>query len=169
MEKLFLVIPQTLRRLVIRKSLVENTFVLLAGPGEEGFEAATLWLGSVLSEVEARVEQVYFPRQIVYRTVHGLAVEIPVEEWTDLALRLPPGRFVLAKLHTHGGLAYHSDVDAENPYLCHEGAISITIPNFAQTPPGSLGECSVNVLRLGRWRELSLAEVRKTIIIEEES
>ncbi len=169
MARPFLVIPQTLQRLVIQRSLVENTRVLLAGPGEAGFEAAALWLGSVLSEVEARVEEVYFPRQIVYRTAYGLAVEIPLEEWTDLALRLPTGLFVLAKLHTHAGAAYHSDVDAANPYLCHEGAISITVPNFAQAPLGGLEECSVNVLRQGRWRELSRAEIRQMIIIEEAS
>lgn len=164
----FLVIPETLRRLVIQRSLVENTRALLTDPGERGFEATALWLGSVLSEVEARVEEVYFPRQLGYRTEHGLAVEIPIEEWTDLALRLPTGLFVLAKLHTHASAAYHSEVDAENPYLCHEGAISITVPDFAQASLGDLEECSVNVLRGSRWRELTLAEIRQTIVIEED-
>jgi hypothetical protein len=168
MERPFLVIPLTLRRLVVTRSLVEDTRVLLARSGERGFEATTLWLGPVLSEVEARVEEVYFPQQIVYRTEYGLAVEIPVDEWTELALRLPPGRFVLAKLHTHAGLAYHSDVDAENPYLCHEGAVSITVPDFARESLGGLEECSVNVLRQGRWRELSMAESKQTIIVEED-
>ncbi len=162
----FLIIPRTLRCLTVKRSLVDYTRVLLARSGERGFEATVLWLGPVLSEVEARVEEVYFPQQIVYRTEYGLAVEIPVEEWTELALRLPPGRFVLAKLHTHAGPAYHSDADAENPYLCHEGAISITVPGFAQAPLGGLEECSVNVLRQGSWRELSVAETKQTIIVE---
>ncbi len=168
MGQSFLVIPKTLRRLMVKGSLVEHSRELLACSGERDFEAVVLWLGTVLSEVEARVEHIFFPRQIVYRTEYGLAVEVPVEEWTELALRLPPGWFVLAKLHTHAGAAYHSDVDAENPYLCHEGAISITVPGFAQAPLGNLEECSVNVLHGGRWRELSVAEVGQAIIVEED-
>lgn len=165
----FLVIPPTLRRLLIAKSLLEETMVLLAGPGEAGLEAVVLWLGSVVSPFDARVGETYFPRQIGYSTALGLAVEISVEEWTDLALRLTPGHFVLAKVHSHAGMAYHSDVDAANPYLCHEGAIAITVPYFASSPIGSLDGWSVNVLRNQRWIELRLCDINRTIIVEEES
>ncbi len=162
-----LVIPPTLRQLIVPRRVLEETHILLSGPGEEGCEATVLWLGTVVTAVAARVEAAYFPRQVAYRARFGLAVEIPVEEWTDLALRLPARRFVLAKLHTHAGRAYHSEVDAANPYLCHEGAIAITVPNFARGPLGGLEGWSVNALREGQWVELRPGEVARTILIEE--
>jgi hypothetical protein len=167
MDEPFLIIPLTLQRFVVPRSVLEASQELLAGPGEDGFEAVVLWRGRVVSAAEARVDSVYFPQQVVYQTVDGLAVEIPIDEWTDLALRLPPGQFVLAKLHTHPTHAYHSDVDAANPYLCHEGAMAITVPNFARSPLSDLDTCSVNVLRNGRWLELTQCEIRQTIRIEE--
>jgi hypothetical protein len=165
----YLIIPPTLQRLRVPRLALEETRELLALSGAEGLEAVVLWLGSVVSATEARVEEVYFPRQIAYYSIYGLAVEIPVEEWTELALRLSPGQFVLAKLHTHSTRAYHSDVDAANPYLCHEGAISITVPDFASAPLADLTGCSVNVLRGQRWIELRSYEIRQMINVEEDA
>ncbi len=163
-----LVIPPTLRHFFVPRWVLQDSRLLLAGPGAQGYEAVVLWLGSVLSPTEARVEHVYFPRQIAYRSDDGVAIEIPIEEWTELALRLPPGQFVLAKLHTHPGTAYHSETDAANPYLNHEGAVSITIPHFAHIPLDDLYSCSVNVLRQGRWIEISPSEVGATFTITED-
>jgi len=163
-----LVIPPTLRHLFIPRGVLEDSRLHLADPGAQGYEAVVLWLGSVLSPTEAQVEHVYFPCQIAYRIDDGVAIEIPVEEWTDLALRLPTGLFVLAKLHTHPGAAYHSATDAANPYLNHEGAVSITVPHFAQNPLDNLYSCSVNVLRQGRWIEISPSEVAETFTIMED-
>ena len=162
-----LIIPPRLQRLRVPKQALEETRMLLALPGKEGLEAVVLWIGSVISETEAQVEEVYFPRQIAYYGLGGLAVEIPVEEWTQLALRLAPGQFVLAKLHTHSAHAYHSEVDEANPYMCHEGAIAITVPDFASAPLGNLVGCSVNVLRGYRWNELVPSEIEQTIVVEE--
>ena len=164
-----LVIPPTLRHFFVPRWVLQDSRLLLAGPGVQGDEAVALWLGSVLSPTEARVEHVYFPRQIAYHSDDGVAIEIPIEEWTNLALQLPLGMFVLAKLHTHPGAAYHSETDAANPYLNHEGAVSITIPHFAQLPLDNLYRCSVNVLRQGRWIEISPSEVAEAFTITEDS
>ena len=163
----FLVIPPTLARLVVPRSVLEQTRTLLAGPGAQGFEATVLWLGTVASETEAHVAGTYFPRQYAYRTRQGLAVEVPIEEWTDLALKLAPGMFVLAKLHTHGEDAYHSEVDEANPYLSHEGAFAITIPYFARMPADSIEHWSVNVFRKQKWVELSPTQAIGAIVIQE--
>ena len=162
------VIPPTLRHFFVSRWVLQDSRLLLAEPGLQGYEAVVLWLGSVLSPIEARVEHVYFPRQIAYRSDHGVAIEIPIEEWTELALRLPTGLFVLAKLHTHPTAAYHSATDADNPYLNHEGAVSITVPHFAHITLDDLYSCSVNVLRQGRWIEISPSEVNATFTITED-
>lgn len=165
--KPFLVVPPTLRRLVVPRPVFDRTQRLLAGPGEAGLEAVVLWIGSVVSAVEAQVEQVHFPRQVAYATSLGLAVEIPVEEWTELALQLPLGRFVLGKLHTHPDEAYHSEQDAANPYLCHEGAFAITVPSFARDAFNRFSGWSVHVLRGQRWIELDPVEIESSIVVED--
>jgi hypothetical protein len=163
----YLVIPPTLKRLMITRPMLERTRVLLARPGEQGLEAAVLWLGLVVSTIEARVDAVLFPRQIAYRTDEGLAVEIPVEEWTGIALRLPPGYFVLAKLHTHSADAYHSDMDAANPYMRHEGAFAITVPCFARCPFDTFEGWSVNIFCQQQWARIDRSEFAQTIVVEQ--
>jgi hypothetical protein len=163
----FSVIPPTLDTLRIPRHILRQTQALLTGPGERGFEAVVLWLGYVISETEAHVEVAYFPRQVTYKTEGGLAVEIPVEEWTQLALALPRGTFVLAKIHTHGSEAYHSETDASNPYLNHEAAISIVVPFFARGPFEHLEHCSVNVFQAGQWIELTPNEIQRRFIVVE--
>lgn len=161
----FLVIPPTLQRLTVTPGVLKESRTLLAGRGEQGLEAAVLWLGRVASNTEGRVEAVYFPRQVAYRTEDGLAVEILAEAWTALALRLPPGVFALAKLHTHGEHAYHSPVDEANPYMRYEGAIAITVPCFAQLPFDGFEGWSVNLFREGRWVEVAPADIPRTIAV----
>jgi hypothetical protein len=167
MNMRYLVVPHTLRQLRIRRSMLAETRRLLAGPGEDGFEAVVFWIGMVVSAEVAYVDEVYFPRQVAYSTPDGLAVEVPVEEWTDLVLRLPVGRFILAKLHTHGEHAYHSDQDVANPYLCHEGAVAITVPTFACAPFDTFAGWSVNVFRDQRWRALNIDEAQHTLVVED--
>lgn len=154
-------IPPTLEQFVVPMSVLQETRELLAGPGIEGYEAVVLWLGVIVSAIEARVLAAYLPRQITYKTRRGLAVEIPPDERTRIALSLSRGTFVLAKLHTHAGRAYHSPTDAANPYLNHEGAVAITVPHFAQAPVLDLTSCSVNIFRNQYWCELSVPEIRR--------
>lgn len=168
MKTPFLVIPPTLQRVVVPKRVLAESQALLAEPGEQGLEAVVLWLGSIVSSVTARVDSAHFPRQLSYRTPVGLAVEIPIEAWTALVLQLPPGRFILAKLHTHPGRAYQSEVDAANPFLCHEGALAITVPDFARLPLADPVEWSVSALRHQRWIELSPAQIQRSILIEDD-
>lgn len=75
-------IPPTLEQFVVPMSVLQETRELLAGPGIEGYEAVVLWLGVIVSAIEARVLAAYLPRQITYKTRRGLAVEIPPDERT---------------------------------------------------------------------------------------
>lgn len=161
----FLVIPPTLVRWRVPHRVVVETRAFLVERGEKDCEAVVLWLGPVASEIEAVVTSAYVPHQIAYRSDEGLAVEIPVEEWTNLALRLPSGVFVLAKVHSHPGEAYLSEADVANPYLCHEGAVSIVVPDFARRPLAGFEGCSVNIFRGQRWIELPPDEVQGAFIV----
>lgn len=132
---------------------------LLAEAGALGLESAVVWVGRRLGSSQAEVLRVERPEQLCFRTESGVGVEILPEAISRLIADLQPGTLVLARLHSHPGRPYHSDVDDLNMLISHEGAISIVVPHFAAAPI-DLGGCSVNELRHGHgWVELNAAEV----------
>jgi hypothetical protein len=144
--------------IVSRQVLVE-TRELLAEVGRKKLESVVVWIGR-LHEGEGEVLAAVRPRQYAYRWGEGVGVEIPGDAIAELISALPAGTLVLARVHTHPGEAYHSDVDDLNLLIAHEGAISIVVPNFAAEPI-NLSCCSVNELQHGEgWVELDSDEVR---------
>lgn len=132
---------------------------LLGEIGGEGYEAVVVWVGRRLGACLAQVDTVWRPGQVCHRSEAGVGVEVPAEAIAALISALPTDSLVLARLHTHPGCAYHSDVDDGNMLLAHQGAISIVVPDFARDPI-DLAACSVNELRHGEgWIELAPDEV----------
>lgn len=158
-------VPPTLCTYTIPRPVLQETHELLRGPGLRGFEAVVLWVGTVDDETSATIRAAVRPGQKAYRSDQGCAVEVPPDALSALISALPPGVFVLARLHTHPGEAYHSPVDDTNMLIAHEGALSIVIPNFA-TAPLDLRACSVNELRSrSGWRELDADEVARRFVL----
>ena len=158
-------VPPTLSTYTIPRQVLEDTRDLLREPGLQGFEAVVLWVGSVDDETSATIRAAVRPGQSAYRGDQGCAVEVPADALSALISALPPGVFVLARVHTHPGEAYHSPVDDTNMLIAHEGAVSIVVPDFA-TAPLDLRACSVNELRSASgWRELDVDEVDTRFLI----
>jgi hypothetical protein len=152
-------VPPTLRRYVLAPSVLEDTYQLLHERGQQGLEAVVVWIGGIVDSENAKIVGVIRPGQVAYAGEDGCAVEVPPDALSELISMLPEDLFVLARVHTHPGAAYHSPVDDTNMLISHNGAISIVVPNFAQEPV-RLENCSVNVLRHGiGWVELPAAEV----------
>ena len=153
-------VPSDLRRIDVPRTVLDETRELLAELGSEGLESTVLWVGLVIGPQTAEVLAAVRPRQVAYRSDHGLAVEVPQDALSELISALPEGVFVLARVHSHPGAAYHSELDDTNMLIAHEGAISIVVPDFARRPI-DLTRCSVNELRHDRgWVELDGAAVR---------
>ena len=152
-------LPDTLHTYLLGDGLLQDTRGLLRHSGEQGHEAVVLWIGTVQDATTARVAGAVRPRQVAYRTDVGCAVEVPPDAIGDLVAALPDRHFVLARVHTHPGGAYHSETDDRNLLIAHRGAISVVVPDFAAGPL-DLARCSVNELGPdGTWRELSPREV----------
>jgi proteasome lid subunit RPN8/RPN11 len=159
-------IPPTLRRYVVRPETIDRTRDFLAERGERGYEATVLWLGRITDESTAEIVCPYAPEQVAYRSEDGVAVEVTAKGLSALISALPDGVFVLCRVHTHPGDAYHSDTDDQNLIIAHPGAISIVVPDFARSPI-ALTRCSVNELGPdGRWRELSTDEIGERFEVE---
>lgn len=154
-----------LKSYLIPEKILMVSRELLAEPGEEGLEAAVLWLGTERRGGEVEILAAHMPEQIAYRSSEGVAVTVVEEALSALIGALPEGIFVPARLHTHPGRAYHSSTDDANMLLSHRGAISIVVPDFARRPI-ELPRCSVNELDSGhRWRELSGTEVEERFLV----
>jgi hypothetical protein len=158
-------VPSTLSSYEVPGRVLEDTGSFLQERGSEGVEAVVLWIGRALDEEQAAILAAYAPDQVAYRSEHGLAVEVTAAGLTELISALPAGVFVLCRVHSHPGAAYHSELDDQNLIIAHPGAISIVVPFFARDPI-VLDNCSVNELRHGAgWRQLSPDETRDRFTI----
>jgi hypothetical protein len=143
---------------MIEASVIHETEAFLMERGTHGVEGAALWLGSMESDTAARIHTVYVPAQVAYRSSAGLAVEIRPGELSRLIEWLPPEVFVLARVHSHGERAYHSETDDQNLVVGHVGAVSIVVPGFARLGL-QLDRCAVHLLERGSgWRRLTPSE-----------
>lgn len=61
-------------------------------------------------------------------------MEVPPDSIGDVVAALLAEQFVLARVHTHPGRAYHSSTDDRNLLLAHPGAVSVVVPAFAEKP-----------------------------------
>ena len=152
-------VPATLRNYELPHSVLDETRAVLRERGAEGLEAVVLWLGRAIDDTNAEILAAFAPEQIGYRSEDGVAVEVTASGLTALISALPVGVFVLCRVHSHPGPAYHSELDDQNLIIGHPGAISIVVPFFAKEPI-ELERCSVNELVHGAgWRELMPTEI----------
>lgn len=153
-------IPRDLRHIDLAADVLVDTRELLAEAGAESLESTVLWVGRITAPDSAEVLAAIRPRQVMYRTPEGVGVEVPQDSLFELIASLPEGIVVLARVHTHPGAAYHSELDDTNMLIAHDRAISIVVPDFARAPI-DLANCSVNELRHGEgWVELDVTTVR---------
>lgn len=153
------ILPATLHKYVLDREMIERSQAFLRKRGRLGLEAIVLWLGRPLDDTTAYASIEVVPSQVARRGEDGVSVEVPPEAISELLGLLPEDLFVLIRVHSHPGRAYHSETDDRNMLISHQGAISIVVPSFA-SGPFELGRCSINELRHGvGWVELAPDEV----------
>ena len=156
-------VPATLDTLDVSKELMLESWRLLREPGLDGFEASLLWIGEVETSTSAKIVRVLRPPQRALATADGSLCELDIPALVPYLAALSEDQYVLARLHTHPGRAYHSEIDDNNMIVGHEGAISIVIPDFARGP-ADLSRCAAYQLkRSGTWRELGSEELNERI------
>jgi hypothetical protein len=152
-------VPPTLTHYAVDARTLALTREFLQERGEHGLEGVVLWLGRPLDEHHAEILAPYAPEQVGFKSEEGVAVQVTDEGLSGLISALPPGMFVLCRVHSHPSEAYHSELDDTNMIISHPGAISIVVPFYARSPI-VLPDCSINELQYGSgWRELSRAEI----------
>ena len=138
-------------RYVVPRNIVAESVEQLRSLSDGRREAVVLWTGTHCAD-EALVRRIVVP----YQRASALHFDVPLRERLKIARQLAGcGEKLLVQLHTHPGRAFHSAVDDRLALPRHTGALSIVIPDFAETWDGGLQQVSVNRhFGAGLWEEL---------------
>ncbi len=96
------------------------------------------------------------------------SVEVTRQGKFDLAAALGPNDRYVSRIHSHPGLAFHSETDNANPAITQEGALSIVVPFFGLGLRRGLAACAVLVLLDGIWTEVGPGAHRDALVVADE-
>lgn len=149
---------QTIRHVRVPRALALRTLDLMQEPGLSGLESLVLWLARFVG-TDAVLSDIWQPRQSSRRSRDGLHLHVAGEELARLNEMLyRTGQTLLAQVHTHPLLPYHSDLDDARPIVTEEGAFSIVLPFFGFTSLSDLSACAVYRIEDGGFVRLAPSE-----------
>lgn len=150
--------------LTIGRDAVASTISRIRQRGERGAEGVMLWLGR-RNAFDSEVREAYEP---LYQSRADQFV-VPPEGMVALMDRIcATGSAVVAQVHSHPELAFHSRADERWALIKHVGAYSIVLPWFcANTTPGNFWqEAAVFVMQSsGHWLELPASVKERQCLI----
>jgi hypothetical protein len=91
-------------------------------------------------------------------------VEITEQGKLELALAVGKDERYAARIHSHPGAAFHSEMDNCNAVITHQGALSIVVPYFGLGLRRGFDACAVYVLRGDEWVELAPGPAREAYV-----
>lgn len=143
--------------LTVGRNMVMHTICRIRQRGERGAEGVMLWLGR-RTAFDSEVLEAYEP---LYRS-RADQFYVPPEGMAALMDRISAtGSAVVAQVHSHPELAFHSRADERWALVKHVGAYSIVLPWFgaSTTPENFWHEATVFVMQSsGQWLELPVNE-----------
>lgn len=152
-------------KIILEPEVIKNTLVFIRKQGANGFEARVYWIGVEESGNKIRIIRAEIPRQIPRRTVFGVSVTVPEQANVDLARKLKIGEYIAVKVHSHPRAAYNSDTDKTNPFLRHEGAFSIIVPDFGAKGMDIFSNCAVCYFTNGEWWDLTKNQIKELFTV----
>ncbi len=148
------------RPLVVLPDVLEPARVFFEDCGVRGCEGTALIAGPV----GAAADRLIVPDQRA-TPVPRASVTVTPQGDLDLVLALSGAERYYARIHSHPGLAFHSETDDRNPVLTHEGAVSIVAPFFGLGLRSGLDACAVYVLCGGVWTALPPGAERDDVVV----
>lgn len=145
--------------LMIAASVLDEARVSFESCGANGCEGTALIAG--LPGLTAA--RLVVPEQDARPLPYASVTVTPAGE-LQLAAALDVDERFVARIHSHPGLAFHSETDNENPILTHQGAVSIVVPFFGLGLRRGLDACAVLVRRGVGWLDLPPGPVRDAVV-----
>jgi hypothetical protein len=149
-------------KVIVPRAVVRKTEEHLQLSARAQTEIVVLWSGIIRGRT-TRVCRVWLPRQVVdvgFFAIPGDELFALNKEIYELGERL------VAQVHTHPTLAFHSDADSEYAVTSTEGGLSIVVPQFGRVGIEATKDCAYFLFRYGRWRALSESEIRALMRFE---
>lgn len=144
-----------LARVVITRELFHRGHAMLREIGESDVEGLVLWAGT-RRDAMFEVEAVLRPAQRCVSGENGLCVLVDGPELHRINVWLYRERMQLvAQVHTHPTVAYHSDTDDAIPIVTTVGGLSLVVPDFARGASRLDTYAAFRLDELGMWKELS--------------
>lgn len=152
-------------RVIVPRALAEAVQQHLRKAGNAGNEGVAFWAGNLNGAV-AIVTAAFMPPQSAGQLGDGSAVVVFGEALFEMNVWLHQrGLTLLAQIHSHPGIAYHSETDDLHAIMTQIGGLSIVVPDFAQ---GAFSLDEVAVYRLmgpATWAELEANEIHSLITL----
>lgn len=149
----------------VPESAIIRSQEFLRAVGRTGREGLVVWAGTRDGNIFV-VSDAIVPEQRGIRTADGVCVVVEGPAIARLNADLYKHRLqMIAQVHSHPGLAYHSTTDDDYAIATKVGCLSLVVPNFA-VMPFSLSNCAVYRLSPdGRWEELPTERILRLISI----
>lgn len=145
--------------IILSKEHLTRAYNFLKDTGLQGAEGICLFGGKMVDN-SFFVKVIIIPRQTGYIMEQGLMYAVDSDELLRLSLWLYENDMqLIAQIHSHPTVAYHSEADNRFPIVDSIGGVSIVVPNFA-TGNISLNEAAIYRLSINKsWERLSEKEV----------
>lgn len=155
------------KNIYVPQVVINDGHHFLRVAGATGREGLVLWIGRSNGET-FNVTELVIPEQRGIRTSDGVCVIIDGDALARLNVDLYKRQLqLIAQVHSHPGIAYHSPMDDEYAIASKIGCLSLVVPDFA-TRAFSLAECAS--YRLGAdsvWAELTADDTKQLIHISD--
>ncbi len=149
-----------MNKIIISRSLLETTLQSLRESDDR--EKMILWFGRRTDEI--KIEKIFAPLQrstAFSLTIDEIGVADVIREIKET------GCITAAQIHTHPHEAFHSHADDALAILSHEGALSLVLPEFAQstTTENFFKQVAAFSIVDGKWLPVSKKKLKKYLIV----
>ncbi|MGD9929329.1 MAG: Mov34/MPN/PAD-1 family protein [Mangrovibacterium sp.] len=152
--------------IIISNELLARAYNFLRYAGSKGVEGICLFAGN-MDDNKFIVKETIIPRQTGYIMEQGLMYAVDSDELRRLSIWLYENNMqLIAQIHSHPTVAYHSEADDRFPIVDTIGGISIVVPNFAS---GDIDLEEAAIYRLSSnksWNKLSNKNVNSLFRIK---
>lgn len=153
---------QTMRRITVRRITIDKMLATMREFGANGWELLVLWVGEIEPSGEsAHVVQAFVPKQKALTSEDGVGYFVSGETLFELNRALAEtGLRLIAQVHSHPHMAYHSEADDRYAIVTAEGGYSLVVPEFGDAPADPCAWAAYQ-LRGQEWLELAESDVKR--------
>lgn len=144
------------------RRVLDRTVGVLWSHGRRALECHALWVGR-MSRGAFEVSDVWVPEQ--RRT--PISYEVGEREVFRINKALyDAGLTCMCQVHTHPGVAFHSEIDDRGSELALPGSLSVVIPNYGRAGSGATSGWRVYVYDGRRWTGMTKREAEEALVLK---